>query len=49
VLANRGFVYQKMKDHTSAIADFDKSIDLNPGYFKVTYCLFNISVIFEKS
>lgn len=35
VLANRGYVYQRKKDHLNAISDFDKSIDLNPNYFKV--------------
>ena len=34
IYANRGLAYQKLKKHTEAIADFDKSIELNPNYFK---------------
>lgn len=51
VLANRGYVYQRKKDHLNAISDFDKSIDLNPNYFKVKkQCtLWFLIGIYEKS
>lgn len=32
--ANRGLAHQKSGDHSKAIEDFDKSIELNENYFK---------------